>query len=446
MNIQLSDHFTYHRLLRFVLPSIVMMVFTSIYGVVDGLFVSNYVGKTPFAALNLIYPFIAVLGAAGFMLGTGGSAYVGKTLGEGKKEEANRYFSFLIYTAIVLGIILAILGILCVRPVAILLGADEAMLDHCVIYARIILAALPAFMLQNMFQSFLITAEKPTMGLVITIGAGVTNMFLDWLFIAVFSWGLPGAALATAISQCVGGLLPLLYFFVQKSGTLYLTQTQFYGRILWYSCSNGISELLSNISMSIVSMLYNFQLMRVAGEDGIAAYGVIMYVQFIFVAIYIGYSIGTAPIISYNYGAGTHKELQNLFRKSAVVILSCSVFLTAAALLLAGPLSRLFVGYDAHLYEMTKHGFGLCSFSFLFCGVGIFGSSLFTALNNGMVSAVISFLRSVVFQVVAVIVLPIFWGIDGIWASVTFAEFAGMIITMCFVVALRKKYHYIEVK
>jgi Na+-driven multidrug efflux pump len=259
-------------------------------------------------------------------------------------------------------------------------------------------------MLQNMFQSFLITAEKPTMGLVVTIGAGVTNMFLDWLFIAVFHWGLAGAALATAMSQCVGGVVPLIYFGVQKKSLLYLTKTRYYGRVLWHSCSNGISELLSNISMSIVSMLYNYQLIRVAGENGIAAYGVIMYVQFIFIAIYIGYSIGTAPIISYNYGAGNHKELQNLFKKSAVIIINCSVALTVIALLLAGTLSSLFVSYDAALFEMTKRGFMICSFSFLFCGIGIFGSSLFTALNNGVVSAVISFLRSVIFQVVAVIV------------------------------------------
>jgi Na+-driven multidrug efflux pump len=317
------------------------------------------------------------------------------------------------------------------------------MIEHCVVYGRIIMAALPAFMLQNMFQSFLITAEKPTIGLFVTVGAGCTNMFLDWLFIAVFQWGLPGAALATALSQCVGGIVPLMYFLVQKKTLLYLTKTRFYGRVLWHSCSNGISELLSNISMSIVSMLYNYQLIKVAGENGIAAYGVIMYVQFIFIAIYIGYAIGTAPIISYNYGAGNHKELQNLFKKSAVIVSNSSVILTVVALLMAGILSGIFVSYDPELFEMTKRGFALCSFSFLFSGIGIFGSSLFTALNNGVVSAVISFLRSVIFQVIAVLVLPIFWGIDGIWASVSLAELAGMMITLVFVVALRKRYHYV---
>ncbi|MBQ7025816.1 MAG: MATE family efflux transporter, partial [Peptococcaceae bacterium] len=335
-----------------------------------------------------------------------------------------------------------ILGIIFVRPVARFLGADDAMIDHCVIYARIILAALPAFMLQNMFQSFLITAEKPTMGLIVTVAAGVTNMFLDGLFIAVFNWGLAGAAMATAMSQCVGGIVPLLYFCRENSSLLRLTETRFYGNVLWHSCSNGVSELLSNVSMSIVSMLYNFQLMRVAGENGIAAYGVIMYVQFIFIAIFIGYSIGTAPIISFNYGAGNHVELQNLFKKSAVVIIGTSVVLTATALLLSGILSGLFVGYDESLCDMTTRGFQLCSIAFLFCGIGIFGSSLFTALNNGIVSAVISFLRSVVFQVAAVIVLPIFFGLDGIWASVMLAELAGMLITLFFVVKLKDRYHY----
>ena len=447
MNIQLSDHFNYRRLIRFVIPSIGMMVFISIYGVVDGLFVSNYVGKTPFAALNLIFPFIMVLGAAGFMLGTGGSAYVGKTLGEGKREEANQYFSFLVYTAIVMGIVLAILGIVFARPVAVMLGADDTMVDYCVVYARIILAALPAFMLQNLFQSFLITAEKPQMGLLVTIAAGVTNMLLDWLFVAVFAWGLSGAALATALSQCVGGFVPLVYFLVRsrknkKQETLRLTKTRFYGDVLWKSCSNGVSELLSNISMSIVSMLFNFQLMMVAGENGIAAYGVIMYVQFVFIAMFIGYSIGTAPIISFNYGAGNQAELKNLFKKSFVIVTILGIVLTITALLLAGMLSRLFVGYDETLYDMTVRGFRLCSISFLFCGFGIFGSSLFTALNNGIVSAVISFLRSVVFQVVAVFVLPFFWGIDGIWASVALAEFAGMMITFLFIFKLKKRYHY----
>lgn len=456
MNIQLSDHFNYRRLIRFVLPSIGMMIFTSIYGVVDGLFVSNYVGKTPFAALNLIYPFIMVLGAAGFMLGTGGSAYVGKTLGEGKRKEANQYFSFLVYTAIVLGVVLAVLGILFARPAAILLGADESMADYCVIYARIILAALPAFMLQNLFQSFMITAEKPQLGLAVTVAAGVTNMFLDWLFVAVFSWGLSGAAFATALSQCVGGIVPLVYFICQSSDetdkgsssnakntcALQLVKTGFYKDVLWKSCSNGISELLSNISMSIVSMLYNFQLMRVAGENGIAAYGVIMYVQFVFVAMFIGYSIGTAPIISFHYGAGNRDELKNLFQKSSVIVTISGVVLTSAALLLAGTLSKLFVGYDAKLYDMTVRGFQLCAVSFMFCGFGIFGSSLFTALNNGIVSAVISFLRSVVFQVAAVLVLPIILGIDGIWASVSLAEFAGMVITFIFIFKMKNKYHY----
>lgn len=441
--IQLSDHFTHGKLLRFVFPSIIMMIFTSIYGVVDGLFVSNYVGKTPFAALNLIYPFIMILGAVGFMLGTGGSALVAKSLGEGKQERANQIFSFLIYTAIISGVVLAVIGIVFTRPIAILLGADQEMLEYCVVYARIIFMALPAFMLQNMFQSFLITAEKPGIGLGMTVAAGVTNIIMDAVLVAVFPMGIAGAAAATALSQCVGGIAPLIYFSRKNTSLLRLVKTHFMGSELFKTCTNGMSELVTNISMSLVSMLYNFQLMKIAGEDGIAAYGVIMYVNFIFVAIFIGYAIGTAPIFGYNYGAANHGELKNVFKKSVVIITIAGIVLTGAAMLASVPLSKIFVGYDQGLYEMTLWGFRIYSISFLVCGFGIFGSSFFTALNDGVVSAVISFLRTVVFQVVAVIVLPIFWGLDGIWFSIIVAEVLATLVVLYFVITKKGKYHYL---
>ncbi|MGN0537627.1 MAG: MATE family efflux transporter [Acutalibacteraceae bacterium] len=442
MAIQLSDHFTYKRLLRFVLPSIVMMVFTSIYGVVDGLFVSNLCRQTPFAALNLIMPVIMILGAVGFMLGTGGSALIAKTLGEGNKKKANRQFSLLIYTAIGVGFVLAILGIIFVEPVSVLLGADESMVGYCALYARIILIALPAFMLQNMFQSFLVTAEKPQIGLAVTILAGVTNMGLDALFMAVFQWGIAGAAAATALSQCVGGILPLIYFIVKKNGLLHLGKTKLSGRVLWLACSNGISEFLTNISMSLVNMLYNFQLMNLVGKDGIAAYGVIMYVNLIFISIFLGYSIGCAPIISYNFGARRSDELKNIFKKSLSFIGVTGFALTVFAILLASPLAQLFVGYDEELFELTANGFKIYSISFIICGFSIFGSSFFTALNNGVVSAVISFMRTLVFQIIAVLILPTFLGINGIWLSISAAEFLALIITFIFFITMRKKYHY----
>lgn len=443
MNIQLSDHFTYTKLIQFVLPSIGMMIFTSIYGVVDGLFISNFVGKTAFAAVNLIIPFTMVLGAIGFMLGTGGNALVAKTLGEGKRELANQIFSFLVIVSIVSGTFVAIVGITFMEPVALLLGADEAMLRDCVIYGRILMAATLAFMLQIMFQSFLITAEKPGMGFWVTVVAGITNMVLDALLVAGLKWGVTGAALATGLSQCVGGIVPLIYFARKNDSLLQITKTKFMWDALWKTCSNGISEFLSNISMSLVSMLYNLQLLKFAGENGVAAYGVIMYVQFIFIAIFIGYNIGTAPIIGYNYGAQNHKEMQNIFKKSMILTVSAGLVLMVSAFVLAAPLAKVFVGYDAELFEMTKRGFEFYAVSFFLCGFNIFGSSFFTALSNGPVSAVISFLRTVVFQVAAVLVLPVFFGIDGVWASISVAELLALAVTGFFLVKLRSRYHYV---
>ncbi len=442
MAIQLSDHFTYRRLLRFVWPPITMMIFTSIYGVVDGFFISNYVGKIPFAAVNLIMPFLMILGALGFMLGAGGSALVSKTLGEGKKEKANQIFSMLVLVGIITGTILAVIGIAFLEPIAIFLGAEGEIIHYCVIYGRIILIALPAFMLQNMFQSFLVTAERPELGLVMTVLAGVTNIVLDALFMGAFAWGTVGAAWATAISQFVGGVAPFFFFLKPKRSLLRLTKPVFDGKALLKTCTNGSSELVTNISMSVVSMLYNFQLLKYAGENGVAAYGVIMYVNFIFVAIFIGYAIGTAPIIGFHYGAQNESELQSIFKKSMNLNLIAGIVLAVVGLFLSRALAELFVGYDPELCEMTVKGFRIYTISFLFCGFNIFGSSLFTALGNGLVSAVISFLRTLLFQVAAILIMPLIWGLDGIWYSVAVAEIVALVLTMTFVVKLREKYHY----
>lgn len=442
MNIQLSDHFTYKKLFRFTLPSIIMMIFTSIYGVVDGLFVSNFVGKIPFAAVNLILPFVMILGSIGFMFGTGGSALVAKTLGEGDQKRANQHFSLLILVSLILGISFAIVGIIFLEPIAHLLGAEGEMLHYCVVYGRILLLALPAFMLQNMFQSFLVTAEKPNVGLIITVIAGITNIILDAFFITVLDFGITGAALATGLSQCVGGIIPLFYFARKNSSLLKFTRTKFMPDVLIKASSNGASELMTNVSMSLICMLYNFQLMKIAGENGIAAYGVIMYVQFIFLAIFIGYSIGTAPIIGFNFGAANHKELKNVLKKSLIIITIFGVSLMIVAFIGSNPLSKMFVGYDQELFELTARGFKFYAISFLLCGFSIFGSSFFTALNNGIVSAAISFLRTVVFQVAAVLILPIFWGIDGIWSAIGVAELLSLIVTFILLTKLKNKYHY----
>jgi len=442
MNIQLKDHFTYGKLLRFTLPSMVMMIFTSAYGIVDGYFVSNFAGKTPFTAVNLIMPVLIILGTLGFMFGTGGSALVAKTLGAGEPEKANRLFSLLVYASVILGAVIAVLGIVFLRPAAVLLGAKGALLDDCVLYGRVILAALPAYILQMEFQSFFATAEKPQLGLWVTVAAGLTNMVLDAVFVAVFQWGLVGAALATVMGQILGGVIPLIYFARPNTSLLRLGRTRFDGGAIVRTCTNGSSELMSSVSMSLVSMLYNAQLMKYVGEDGVAAYGVLMYVSMIFSALFIGYSVGSAPVISYHFGARTPGEMSGLLKRSLVIISIFAVCMLVLAEGLAQPLALIFVGYDADLLALTLRGFRIFSFSFLFAGFSIFGSSFFTALSDGLTSALISFLRTMLFQMGAVLIFPLIWDIDGIWLSIVAAEVMAVAVTAVFLVWKRKKYHY----
>ena len=440
--IQLSDHFDCKRLLRFTFPSIIMMVFTSIYGVVDGFFVSNYAGKTPFAAVNFIFPVLIILGCPGFMLGTGGSALIAKTMGVGPKTRAPPIFSLLISGGGAAGGVLGAAGIALLPSVAVLLGAEGRLLADCVTYGRIILLAGPFFMLQMEFQCLFATAEKPKLGLTVTVAAGVTNMVLDWLLVGVLRWGLVGAAAATAVSQAVGGVIPLIYFARENSSLLRLTRCPFDGAVLLKTCANGSSELMSNISMSVVSMLYNGQLMAKAGEDGVAAYGVLMYVSMVFQAIFIGYAVGTAPVVGYHHGAGNRGELKGLLRRSVLLIGGFSAAMCLAGETLGRPLSVIFVGYDPELLDMTAHAFAIFSVAFLFSGFAIFGSSFFTALNDGLTSALISFLRTLVFQCAAVIIFPILWGLDGIWWSIVAAEVMAVAVTLAFLTAKRKKYGY----
>lgn len=441
-SIQLSDHFGYGRLIRFTIPSILMMIFTSIYGVVDGFFVSNFVGKTPFAAVNFIMPFLMVVGAMGFMFGTGGSALIARTMGEGKKEKAQEIFSLLVYAVAVSGIVIAALSVLFLRQIASFLGAEGTMLENCVVYGRIILVALPFLMLQYAFSSLAVTAEKPKLGLIITVTAGLLNITGDILFTAVFRWGIIGAAMATAMGQIVGGIVPLVYFAGKKSSSLRIGKPKWDGKALMRACSNGVSELMSNISMSIVGMLYNAQLMRYAGENGVAAYGTIMYVDFIFLAVFIGYATGVAPVISYHYGAGNQKELNNLLKRSALMILLASGAMLLLSELMAAPLAGIFVGYDAELLQMTVHAYSIYAISFLFCGFSIFGSAFFTALGDGLTSAIISFLRTLIFESASVMILPLLFGLNGIWCAIIVAECMSVLVTCLFFVAKRREYHY----
>lgn len=444
MNIQLSDHFTYKKLLRFTLPSIAMMIFTSIYGVVDGFFVSNFAGKTPFAAVNLIMPFLMILATVGFMFGTGGSAIVAKTFGEGNAPKANRDFSLLVYLSAGLGIVLAVLSFIFIRPIAVFLGADGALLENCVIYARIILVALPFNILQYLFQSFFVTAEKPQLGFVVSLSAGFTNIILDMILVRFLpmEYKLAGAAIATAMSQLVGGLLPLLFFARKNDSILQLGATKFDGSVIIKACTNGSSEFMSNIAASLVSMLYNMQLMKYAGENGIAAYGVMMYVSLIFNGAFIGYSIGTAPIVSYHYGAQNYIELKGLLKKSLCIIGGFAVCMLIAAEVCAKPLSYIFVSYDAELLAFTIHGFHIYALSFLFMGFAIYTSGFFTALNDGLTSALISFLRTMVFQSAAVLLLPVFLDIEGVWLSIVAAEVMALLLSAVFLIVKRKKYQY----
>ncbi len=442
MRIQLSDHFNYNNLLKFVLPSILMMICTSIYGVVDGLFVSNFVGKTHFAAVNLIMPFFMGIVTIGFMIGTGGSAIVAKTLGEGKKQKANEYFTMLICLTVILGIIVTVLNLLFLRPIILLLGAKGILIEYCVTYGRIILISMTAFMLQTTFQSFFIVAEKPALSLKISVAAGLTNMILDFVFIVIFQWGLVGAALATMLGEVVGGVVPLFYFSRKNNSLLRFAKFQWNISIIWKTCTNGSSEMMTNLSASLVNILYNYQLMKLAGENGISAYGVIMYVNFIFTALFIGYSIGSAPIIGYHYGAANHNELKNLFQKSLKLTTIFSVLLTILAEVLSMPLASIFVGYDKELLALTYNGFRIYAVSFMIAGFNIFSSGFFTALNNGVISAVISFARTLIFQLGSVLILPFFIGLNGIWAAIIVAELLALFVSLYFFATKRKIYHY----
>lgn len=440
--IKLSDHFDTKRLLRFTYPSILMMIFTSIYSIVDGFFVSNFAGKTPFAAVNFIMPVLMIAGCFGFMFGTGGSALIAVMLGEKRGDKANEIFSQNILVSAIWGLFVSALIIILLPNIAALMGATGELLSNSVLYGRIVLISLPFYILQYQFQCLFATAEKPKLGLFVTIAAGCTNMVLDALFVGIFRWRLAGAAIATVISQIIGGFIPLVYFLRKNTSLLRITRFHFDGKNLVKTLTNGSSEFLSNVSMSLVSMLYNIQLLKYAGENGVAAYGVLMYVGMIFQSVFIGYAVGSAPIVSYNYGAENNAELKNVRKRGLSIILTAAILMFASGELLGRPLARIFVGYDPDLLDMTAHAFAIFSFSFLGSGFSIFGSSFFTALNNGLISALISFMRTLVFEVIFVLILPIFLGIDGIWLSIIVAEVASVSVTAAFMIKMKKKYNY----
>ena len=442
--IQLSEHFTYTKLLRFCFPTMVMMVFTSLYDIVDGLFVSNFVGKNAFAALNLIFPALMILGGVGTMFGTGGTALVAKTLGEDRRDDANRYFSMMVEMSLISSLIFSVVGFLWMKDVALLLGADDTILDDCVLYGRVCILFLPAFQMQYLFQSFLTAAEKPRLGLRVMIAAGVTNMILDALFVGILRWGIFGAAAATDLSQVVGGILPLLYFCRENDSLLHFVPSKLELAPVRKACFNGVSELMTMISMSVVSIIYNLQLMKYAGADGVAVYGVLMYVQFVFGGVLYGYTFGSAPIAGFHFGAGHHGELNNLLRKGFILEYVGGGLMFLLAQIFARPISELFVGYDAELTQMTVLAFRIFLFNYLLAGGNMFASSFFTSLNDGRISAVISFMRSMVFELAAVLLLPLIFGIEGIWGAVSVAEIASCCFSWFFIFRMDRKYRYLR--
>lgn len=443
MAITLSQHFTFKKLIKFVYPAVIMMVFTSIYSVVDGIFVSNFAGETAFAAVNLIMPVLMGFASFGFMIGAGGSALISKTLGEGDVKRARGIFSLLVYATVTLGAVMTIVGIFTLRPLAILLKAEkEGILNECLLYGFVNMCGMTLFMLQNVFQSFFALAEKPKLGLAVIVCAGVTNAILDAVLVAGFKLGLLGAALATVTGQAVGAITPILYFTFNRKGVLFLGKPLLKIKPFIKTCLNGSSEMMTQLSLSLVGILYNYQLISFAGRDGVSAYGVIMYVSFIFCSIFIGYSVGVTPIIGFNFGAGNKKELNNVLKKSLIIIAVCSAAMFSLSLALNYPLPYIFVGKDAELFAMTRRGFFICAFIFAIMGFNIFGSALFTALNNGLISALISFLRTLLFQVICVMCLPLLWGLDGVWAANVFAELLAITVTFILFMCHRKKYGY----
>ena len=441
-SITLSEHFTYKKLISFTLPSIAMVIFSSVYFIADGFFVSNFVGKSAFAAVNLIMPYLMIISSVGFMLGTGGSAVISALRGMGEQEKANRTFSLVVYTTIVTGVILTLSGLVALEPVCRLLGAQGELLENCLVYGQIVILALPFFMLQQEFQILYVAAEKPSLGFKMSLFSGLVNIVLDALFIIEFNMGLEGAAIATLISEIIAGVFPLCFFARSGRTALTLGRAGLDLKVLLKICINGSSELFGEISMSIVAMLYNYQLMKYAGENGVVAYGVLMYLSFMFMGIFIGFTTGSSAVISYNFGAENHSEMRSMLSKNIKLILAVSAAMFALGEIFKGTLSEIFVGYDPELMKLTVQGFSIVSFSFLFSGLAIFSSGFFTALNNGLISAVISLLRTMCFEVLCILTLPLFFGVDGIWYSLVVAEVLSVLVSLIFLKLKQPVYNY----
>ena len=440
----MEGHYGYRRILKEMWPMVLMLMVTSVYSIVDGWFISNFAGSTAFAAMNIIWPAIAIISALGLMVGAGGSALVSKTFGEGDDERANHIFTMLIKLTFIAGAVISAALFVVMKPLAAALGAEGEMVRYAVIYGRILTAALPVYMLQMAMQPFYMVAGRPELGTITSIACGLTNIALDALFVAGLGWGLTGAAVATAASFIVGGCIPAAFFASKRNKTplRFLKDSRYEWPAIGQSLSNGLSEFVGNISFNIVGICYNLQLMKYIGENGVSAYGVLMYVGFIFGSVFIGYNMGISQVISYKYGAGDKAELRSLLRKSCALVAVAGIVITATVELLAPLLSRLFVGYYPALRDLTTYALHIYMISFLICGFNMFASAWFTALNNGPVSAVISFTRTLVFELGCVFILPLLFGIDGIWVAVNVAEVLALILSAALVLGFRKRYGY----
>jgi len=444
MKIELQGHYGYGRLVRTMLPSIATMIVSSIYSIADGLFVSNYAGSTAFAAMNIIWPGIQILAVFGLMVGAGGSALVSKTLGEGDQDKACRIFSMLTRITMLAGIAMAFLFFILMKPLTWVLGAEGGMIQMATTYGRIIVITLPLYMIQMMFQPFFMVAEKPELGTQISIICGVVNIVLDALFIIVFRLGLIGAALGTAISIATGGLFSLIWFLSKRNKThlQFRKNVKTEWKHVGKSCSNGLSEYVGNVALSVVSICYNLQLMKYIGESGVAAYGILMYLGFVFAAVFIGYNLSVTQIIAFNYGERNHTELRSLLHKSIILISVGGVIMTTVAETAAAPLARFFVGYDESICILTIRAIRIYMLSFLICGLNMFASAWFTALNNGIISAISAFVRTFIFELGCVFILPTFFGVDGIWNAVNVAEVCALLFSAFLITAFSKKYGY----
>ena len=442
MTSSLDKDIDFKFLIKFSLPSIIMMVFLSVYTIVDGVFISKLVGTDALSAVNIVYPVIALLMAISTMIGTGGNAIVSRKLGEGKTEEARKDFSTLVYTVIFLGVTLSILSYLFLKPIIIFLGANAAIYEYCDIYAKIMLIFTPALLLAMMFKILLVTAGQGHLGLILTVLGGVVNMILDYVFISTFNMGIAGAALATGIGYCITGLCGLVYFIFARKNVLHLVKPHFHADLLKETCINGSSEMVSTLSGSIITLVFNNILMRMAGVDGVAAITVILYLQMLLAAVYMGYAMGISPLLGYNYGKKDEMNLKSIFKISIITISIISGAVLMFGVFKAGSLAALFTHRGTNVYILAESGLRLFSVSFLFSGINIFASSMFTALSNGKVSAIISFVRTLAFQLICLYTLPTFLGINGVWLAIPVAELLSLVVSIYFIRKYRNEYKY----